>query len=444
MHIESLIREFRKRGTRESLLEAGKRVSHIDLYESIQKNIEKLKSLDARFIFLSSDYSKESISFLLALLSLNKVVCPIPPDFMLDEQFDYLGSLGGDLVVTIQEGEESFFSIEKREIPPILNTFYESKKPGLVVLTSGSSGSPKAALYDFESWLGRFDFEQDRPDSRSPLFLKFNHLGGLQTLFSQLSCGGVSVLLKSRRPEEIIKLLLDNEITFLPVTPSFLSVLDYHISHFTKGLTFSSVSLVTLGAEPVHEKSIKNVHQYFPNAKVIQTYGLTETGTLKTKTVKNNPSYLDFDCDVNQYRVVEGRLEVKSPYMMIGFLNAESPFSDDGFLKTGDSVELKDKTLRIIGRMEDRINVGGEKVSPLEIEEVILMHPMVIDAVVFAKPHDMLGQVVCAEVVSTALTEKDLGGLKTFCLQYLEKYKVPVNIELVEKIALSNNFKKKR
>ena len=70
-------------------------------------------------------------------------------------------------------------------------------------------------------------------------------------------------------------------------------------------------------------------------------------------------------------RVVDGLLEVKAKSAMLGYLNAPSPFTDDGWFKTGDSV-LENGYYKILGRKSEIINVGGEKVYPQEVENIML------------------------------------------------------------------------
>ena len=103
--------------------------------------------------------------------------------------------------------------------------------------------------------------------------------------------------------------------------------------------------------------------------------------------------------DGYEYRVVDGLLEIKARSSMLGYLNAPSPFTDDGFFRTGDRVEVDGEYIRVLGRESEMINVGGEKVLPTEVEAVLIDIPGVNDAVVYGESHPLLGQIVCADVV---------------------------------------------
>lgn len=131
---------------------------------------------------------------------------------------------------------------------------------------------------------------------------------------------------------------------------------------------------------------------------------------------------------------------------MLGYLNADSPFTDDGWFITGDAVEVKGDYFKILGRKSELINVGGEKVFPQEVENVILEDPNVSDVLVFAEDNRLTGKIVCAKVkynTDEAKTEI-IKRIKTHCRSKLQSFKVPVKIELVNETFESGRFKKSR
>ena len=98
-------------------------------------------------------------------------------------------------------------------------------------------------------------------------------------------------------------------------------------------------------------------------------------------------------------RVVDGLLEIKARSAMLGYLNAASPFTDDGWFKTGDRVEVDGEYFRILGRSSEVINVGGSKVDPVEVEDALLqMDGVQSTRWSSARPHDLLGRIVVARV----------------------------------------------
>ena len=137
-------------------------------------------------------------------------------------------------------------------------------------------------------------------------------------------------------------------------------------------------------------------------------------------------------------------LEIKSKSSMLGYLNAPSPFTDDGWFKTGDSVEKNGEYIKIIGRKSEIINVGGEKVYPQEVENVLLSHPIIKDVTVYGEKNLITGNIVCAKIKITDLKNKDglENELKRFCSRKLEKFKVPLKFHIEQDNQHNLRFKK--
>ena len=131
---------------------------------------------------------------------------------------------------------------------------------------------------------------------------------------------------------------------------------------------------------------------------------------------------------------------------MLGYLNAPSPFTDDGWFHTGDAVEVDGEYIRILGRKSELINVGGEKVYPAEVESVIQEMENIADVAVYSEKNPITGNIVCAKVSLShdeerrALTSR----IKKTCRERLQAYKVPVKIKIVDGQQHSDRFKKIR
>ena len=132
---------------------------------------------------------------------------------------------------------------------------------------------------------------------------------------------------------------------------------------------------------------------------------------------------------------------------MVGYLNAPSPIDAEGWMCTGDYVEVRGEYMRILGRKSEMINVGGQKVFPVEIENVLLEAENVLEATVIGVPHPVMGHVVKARLSldqpedQFLLTER----LRKHCMERMAKYKVPIKYEIVpEDEHRSNRYKKNR
>jgi len=132
---------------------------------------------------------------------------------------------------------------------------------------------------------------------------------------------------------------------------------------------------------------------------------------------------------------------------MIGYLNAPSPFTEDGWYRTGDRVEVDGSRIRFLGRDGDLISVGGQKVYPAEVEAALREVDGILDAVVFGKPHPILGASVFARLQVPAGTIEP-AALRVHVRQALtgklEPYKIPQRMEFTEEGLQNARFKNVR
>jgi acyl-coenzyme A synthetase/AMP-(fatty) acid ligase len=318
----------------------------------------------------------------------------------------------------------------------------ERNIPGLVLFTSGSSGEPKAALHDFSKLLVKFKVK--RKALRTINFLLFDHWGGLNTLFHILSNGGTVVILENRTPDYVCDLIEKYKVELLPTSPTFLNLLILSRAYERKNL--NSLKIISYGAEPMPENLLKHLNRLFPKITLQQTYGLIELGVLRSKSEDNDSLWVKIGGEGYQTRVIDGILQVKSDSAMIGYLNAKSPFTEDGWFITGDTVEEKGEYFKILGRKSEIINVGGEKVFPQEVENVILELSGIEDVIVFGEDNRLTGKIVCAKVFYRGSEEKPeiIKRIKTHCRSRLQAFKVPVKIELSDTTFENDRFKKNR
>jgi acyl-CoA synthetase (AMP-forming)/AMP-acid ligase II len=169
-------------------------------------------------------------------------------------------------------------------------------------------------------------------------------------------------------------------------------------------------------------------------------------GVLRSQSRPDGSLWVRIGGEGFQTKVVNDILWIKSEYAMVGYLNAPSEFDSDGWFNTQDRVEVDGDYFRILGRITDLINVGGQKVYPAEIEDVILSLDNVQDVAVFGERHPLLGQIVVAKV-SVTLPE-GVSSLKTrirkACLATLAPYKAPTKIIIATDALYSSRQKKLR
>ena len=318
----------------------------------------------------------------------------------------------------------------------------ERRTPGLIVFSSGTTGESKVVLFDFGVLLKRY--QQPRRAYRTLAFLSLDHLGGINTLLHAIACGGTVVVSEDRRPEPICQAVERHRVEVLPTTPTFLRMLV--ISGLYERYDLSSLRLVTYGTEPMPSSTLRHLSQLFPKVRFKQTYGLTELGVLPTRSKASESLWLQvggIGCDS---RIEDNVLWIRSETAMLGYLNAPSPFDEEGWYKTGDLVEVDGPYIRILGRSGDVINVGGEKVHPIEVENILLEVDNVREATVWGHDSSVTGQVVAARV-SVAEPEDSESVERRIvqtCRQRLPPYKVPVYVEIDQGEHHGERFKKVR
>jgi acyl-CoA synthetase (AMP-forming)/AMP-acid ligase II len=156
--------------------------------------------------------------------------------------------------------------------------------------------------------------------------------------------------------------------------------------------------------------------------------------------------WLKFTGEGFETKVVDGILWVRAEAAMVGYLNAPDLFDAEGWLNTQDAVEVDGEYMRILGRATDLINVGGQKVYPAEVENVLLQLDNVREVAVFGKPHAMMGQMVAARFNLREPEPLDAfkRRMSAFCRERLANYQIPRLVELVSEDQFGSRFKKMR
>jgi len=131
---------------------------------------------------------------------------------------------------------------------------------------------------------------------------------------------------------------------------------------------------------------------------------------------------------------------------MLGYLNAPSPFDSNGWFITGDKVLVKNEYIKVLGRESDIINIGGEKVYPQEIENIIRQIDNVIDVTVYGESNLIVGQIICAKI---NIREKEniksfISKVKIECKKELPSFKIPIKFFIEDSKLYNNRFKKQR
>jgi len=447
--MDRLIERIYSHSSNVAVFEQGETYNYSDLIIAIEQWSQKLEEkvfFEKQVVAVQSDFSFQVIALLIALFKRGQVVALISPSvkniqgYCEDAQAEYLfsfidGDLSGNDVTLVN-------SLLDKEKHPLLNELALSKHAGFIIFSSGTTGRPKAILHDLEKFLTSYEGVQKVFCTLS--FLLLDHIAGLDTLFYTLSSGGSLAIPKGRTPSEVCKLVSLCRVEVLPVSPSFLNLL--MLSGEYQSYDLSSLEIISYGSEPINNSVLVKLPELFPNVRIIQKYGTSEFGSPRSKTREGDSAWMKLDSEIFQTKIEEGILWVKSKSTMLGYLNAEGMLEADGWLCTGDMVEVDAGWMRIVGRKSDIINVGGEKVFPVEVESALNEVPDVIDSMVYSEPHAMLGNQVCAKIYckETIDRKKLKKTIRKHCLLVLERFKVPSKYDFVTAPLTNKREKKQR
>jgi long-chain acyl-CoA synthetase len=390
---------------------------------------------------IESDFTPESVAALVAAIDTEQIVVPLT-ESVSAKRDDFLQIAEVEWSIFPSDPDAPIVRHPRHVTKPLLLGLRDRGHPGLVLFSSGSTGESKAALHDFEPLLEKFHARRD-PWCTIPLLL-FDHIGGINTLLYSLSNCGCLVALEARTPEAVCAAIERHGVEMLPTSPTFLNLLI--ASRAFERYDLGSLRLVTYGTEPMPETTLKRLRAILPDVALKQTYGLSEVGILRSRSESSDSLWLKIGGEGYETRVVDGLLEIKADAAMLGYLNAPSPFTPDGWFKTGDAVEVNGEYLRILGRESEIINVGGEKVYPAEIEDVLQQMDGVVDTAVVGEEHGLVGQIVVARVeLDTSESRAEFRSrMRRFCADRLEAFKIPQKVELVENGLHGERFKKQR
>jgi acyl-CoA synthetase (AMP-forming)/AMP-acid ligase II len=348
-----------------------------------------------------------------------------------------------EITVEVAANEEVRLNRQRKVVThELLLRLRQMGHPGLILFSSGSTGKSKAAVHDFVPLLEKF--QTPRHTMRAITFLLFDHIGGINTLLYNLSNGGCIVTVPDRSPDTVCTAIDKHKVQLLPTSPTFLNLI--LVSEAYKRHNLDSLETVTYGTEVMPESTLKRFHELFPRTRLLQTYGLSEVGILRSKSKSSDSLWVKVGGEGFETRVVNGMLEIKAKSAMLGYLNAPSPFTEDGWFLTGDAVEVDGEYIKILGRKSELINVGGEKVYPAEVESVLQMMDGVQEVAVRGEPHPMTGQIVTATVrlATTESLPEFRRRMWTFCQDRLARYKIPQKVVITTEAVHSERFKKMR
>jgi long-chain acyl-CoA synthetase len=336
------------------------------------------------------------------------------------------------------------------EVTPVVDR--EASDLAVLIFTSGTGGSPKAAMLTHGNLLTNLEQVQRHPGRRvlpSDVFLgvlPVFHIFGLNVVLGLSLLAGASVVLVERfDPVASLDTILRHKITLVAGAPPMYTAWSTMLG--ANPGAFSTVRLATCGAAPLPDEVPELFRQRF-GVEIHQGYGLTEAAPVVTSSLVDRPPVLGsigVPLPGVEVRLVDeedgedalvgdpGEIWVRGPNVFAGYWEDEAAtraaITPDGWLRTGDIAVSDDEgSLFIVDRSKDLIIVSGFNVFPAEVEEALLAHPGIAEVAVVGNPHPYSGETVVAFVVPEPGRHLEEDEVIEFCADRLARYKCPTKV----------------
>ena len=350
-----------------------------------------------------------------------------------------------------------------------LEAFGQTDRGTVRLTTSGTTGSPKGVCLRADQFAWTADqiriSHRLTPDDRGLSVLPFFHINApVVSLCATVMAGGTLVVAPRFSRSRFWSWIEDYQITWASIVPTILAVL---LQTDRPNWLPGTLRFVRTASAPLPLVQLMAFEKRF-DIPVIETYGLSEAAATVAANPappeRHKPGSVGFPIGVS-LRVCrpldeqpigrlhdlpsgeEGEICISGPSVIDGYDNGASAGSfQDGWFRTGDLGYLdRDGFLFITGRIKDVINRGGEKISPREVEEIMLAHPMVRDAAVIPEPDPIYGQRPVAYVVIEPRDGANpISSIREHCAKHLSAYKVPARFVPVAELPRTGTGKIRR
>jgi acyl-CoA synthetase (AMP-forming)/AMP-acid ligase II len=309
-----------------------------------------------------------------------------------------------------------------------------------VVATSGTSGPPKLVKRTWDAVLAAARLAEQWQGLGWLLAYDATRWAGIQVWGQSMLTGGRLVVSESRDPDIVAMAIRDEKVAILPATPTLLRRL--LASADPALLAAASPERITLGGEAADGPLLTRAKELFPNARISHVYATTELG----EVFRVSDGLSGFPATWLGRELPGGvRLSTRRDGELLVQLSRDS-----AEVATGDVVERRGDRLEFTGRRSDVIVVGGAKVFPKRVEEVLRGVSGVAEARVYGQPSAITGELLAAEIVladplpAEATPDGIRAAALAACRESLEPHAVPRILDLVKRITTTSAGKTSR
>lgn len=359
------------------------------------------------------------------------------------------------LVVDLDRAAGSSLDVGVLNAPPLAAADRRMlQDAALVIFTSGSTGLPKGVVLTHQAFAGKLEQNQRLfgITARDACLLVLNNTFsfGIWMALLTLSHGGLVVTRSRFSPQEFVDTLVRERITITGVVPTMIratfgALTSAQLADGQRRLAASArLRTMVIGGEPLGTDLSAQLRSFIRPAGLYDVYGLTETSTSDFVLVpgdsEGHPGSIGRPAGGVGYRIVKddgqecavgepGELQLRSPYLMAGYLGDEDLTQAafvDGWFRTGDlAARDDDGYVGIVGRLKELVVRGGNKITPREVERALTACPGIASAMVAGVPDPVLGQRIHALLVPKAGEVIDASAIRESLASSLEKFKHP-------------------
>ena len=316
MFVDFLLEGFKKHGEQDAIIWRDQPYSYQWLFERVnhwRQELDKRGLGSGEIVALEADFSPNSVALMLDIIDRGSIFVPLTTtigakrdEFLEIAQVQHYIRIDADDNTTFESRAE----VSNHEL---YRTLREREHPGLVLFSSGSTGKSKAAVHDMMGLLEKFRVL--RHSFRTISFLLYDHIGGVNTLLYTLANGGTLVTVQDRSPDSVLHAVDKYKVDLLPTSPTFINLI--LLSEAWRRHDISTLKTVSYGTEPMPESTLTRFHELFPEVRLLQTYGLSEVGILRSKSKSSESLWVKIGGEGFETRVVEGILHIKAKSAML-------------------------------------------------------------------------------------------------------------------------------
>jgi len=329
--------------------------------------------------------------------------------------------------------------------PPVAVENLDEKEISAIFYTSGTTGFPKGAMMTHENFLANVEncirctiLPRDA-SLRGLVSVPLFHVTGCNSQFLVgTGLGSTVVIMPQFEVQSFLRTIVEERIDSLVSVPA-IYWLAIHQPNFRE-IDTSYIERLSYGGAPIAPDLVLRVMDAFPNARVSNGFGLTETAALSTllphEYARMRPETVGFPAPVVDVRLDDremdgnvGELLIRGQNVVKGYWNKPEATAEtfvDGWLRTGDMARIDPQGfVQIVDRKKDMVNRGGENVYCVEVENALAAHPCVFESAVMAVPDAVMGEKVGAVVVPKPGCSLDADELVEFAGEALADFKVP-------------------